>query len=273
MIDIHAFYHGVLEYHPPPGLFEIIFSRGDNLGNRVFVRYRHNAFAVLVRRRVQRESKRNGKPVVCKSTDVIHESARRQRNIALAYVKPVGRRNQSYKLSYFVVIVERLSAAHKHDISHGAFAFRSARVAIDAQHLRQYLARRKISYQSVNSRSAERTAHSATDLRGHAQRIAVALLHKCAFDNVAVAKPIKIFDRAVARQKFLFDLQRAVAVICAQLIFEFFGQRSHFVVAVKRRNAVVQLSGAITRHRILVLKNFGEFALSVIGKISHSLSS
>ena len=248
VIHVHALNHRVFENHAPSRFFEIVFRGFYDFRDRILVRDRHYLAPRLVVACVKRESKSYGKPVVGKTIHVFDESARRKRYVALGHVESLLGRKQTYEFRNFVVVIERFAAAHKHDVSYGSRFGVAACLAVYAKHLRENLSRRKITDESAYPRRTESAPHTAPHLRGNAKRIAVRLLHKRAFDNIAVGKAIKIFFRSVARNEFLFDSDPARGVKRFEFFAESGGKIAHFVVLVKARDMGVKLFCPVRRN-------------------------
>ncbi len=88
-----------------------------------------------------------------------------------------------YEPQQIVIVVERLTSSHHDNVGH-AFSCTS-RYGID---LVEHLRRCEISLQAVERRGAEPASHTAADLRGDTDRIAVVILHPDTFDKIAVRK-------------------------------------------------------------------------------------
>ena len=98
-----------------------------------------------------------------------------------------------------VVIIERLAAAHEHDVRHRARFQIAAAGAVHRQNLGKDLASREVSDETAQRGRAEFTAHSATDLRGYALGVPVFILHQNALDQVPVRQTKQKLFRAVRR--------------------------------------------------------------------------
>jgi len=79
-------------------------------------------------------------------------------------------------------------------------------VALGFVDLKEHFAWQQVSHESRDGACAEAAAHSAADLRGNTQAVAVLVFHKYCFDRLAVGQPIKIFYRIIqCRYKLFFD--------------------------------------------------------------------
>jgi len=109
-----------------------------------------------------------------------------------ADVQPVRAVDQRQKLQYVILVVQRLSDPHQHNVGDG-----KAAVQLGKQHLIQYLGGRQVTHLSGDGAGAEGAAHAAAHLRGDAHGIAVVIAHQHRFDTVAVPQPPQVFHRAV----------------------------------------------------------------------------
>ena len=228
LVAVLPFDERIFKIVPPARLFKIIGAGFEDFGNSIRLRDGHHPGAVLVGSRVQRNGEIDGNPLVRQLVHLRHQAAGGQGNVAGADVQPLRRRDVFQKPHRFGIIVQRLPAAHEHDVGHGAGLFAPAfqlgivRVqGVDDENLRQNFPCREISHQPAQRGRAEFTAHAAPHLRGNALRAAVFVLHQHPFDEVAVRKLEQVFFRPVRGMKDLPDFHGLVLKFPKEPIAEF----------------------------------------------------
>ena len=130
---------------------------------------------------MERQRQRNLKFFLCKLIHLRNDSAGRNRNISLTDIKPVFICQHPQKCQNIVIIIQRFSAPHHNDIAH-PFACDTLYPVYLIQHFRW----QKSSFQTIQRRRAETTAHPAAYLRRNTYRIAVLILHPYAFYQIPV---------------------------------------------------------------------------------------
>ena len=118
-------------------------------------------------------------------------------DVAFGDGETVLRTHLVQKAHHVVVVVQRLSAAHKDDVGDGTLLHAAALRRVDRYHLTEDLGKMQIPHQPVRTRRAESTVHPAPYLSGDAEGVAVVVGHENALYEVAVKEGEKILLAAV----------------------------------------------------------------------------
>ena len=241
LVCVFALYQRIFKDIPAARLVEIVGAGIENFRNFVLFCYRHRAGALLVGDVMQRHREVDGQTLLGQAVHLRHKSAGGKAYVARGDVYAAFRRHIAYEFYHVVVIIQRLAAAHKHNVCDLPFGGSAAVQSVDLEHLRKNFARSKIPYSSAQSACAEFAAHAAADLRGYALRVAVLVLHQNALHYVAVGKAEEIFFRTVGRGERLYNLQRAVLEPLKQSGYE----ASSSLISVEKDTASDKVSKAL----------------------------
>ena len=134
-IAVFARDEAVFKNVPPPRLLKITGAGIEDIGDLIGVRNGHGAGALFVRDCVQRYGEIERDPLLGEPPHLRHQPAGGERDVARAHAKPLFRRDVAQKPHDVFVIIERLAAAHEHDVRNGALLFRAALGTVDGEHL------------------------------------------------------------------------------------------------------------------------------------------
>ena len=187
---VHAFGQRVFENDAAARFLDVIPAFAQNVFDFVRFGHRHHRPADLVVRGVQGDAERHRQPFVGEAVHARHKPARRQRHRAQRQLQPALFAQQPQEFDDVLIIVQRLAAAHEHDV--GDFP-----LGVRRDDLAENFSGRQVAGEAFERRGAEFAAHAAADLRGNAQRVAVVIPHAHALDEVAVRQAVEVFDRSV----------------------------------------------------------------------------
>ena len=232
---IHAVHQRVLKDHAAARLFDIVAAGVQHIVHGVGVGYGHQPLSHLIVRRVQRERKRHRQILLREAAHVRHQPAGGERHAAHADAQSALHAQDAQEAHDVVVVVQRLAAAHQHDVADLLPLWREH--AVGADDLAQDLARAQAARAAVERRGAERTAHPAAHLRRDAERVAVLVAHEHALDDVPVVQAVEQLDRAVElRGDRLEHLHGVVQAVFGQRLAQRLGQIAHAL----KRHALMQ---------------------------------
>ena len=238
----------VFEYDAPSRALRIRVCSFEHLLDRVRLVDRHDGTSHLVAVRMQRDRKRHVRRIVDERIDLRHEPAGGKRNVARADVRSRRTRHALQKRYDVVVIVERLAAAHQHDVRDRALPIGRRFVALDLGKEGQHLAGTERAHTALQRACAELASHVAADLRRQADRVAVAVAHQNAFDEVSVLQLKEVLDRAVLFGHALVEDARAAEGDGGELFSEVLRQIRHVLGTDALFQPVAHLRGAEFRH-------------------------
>ena len=167
---------------------------------RVLLHARHDFVARLLHGGVQRDGKRELLRLGGEATDLGEQAARGDRNVASADVEQVRVVHDAHGLERGVVVQERLALTHEDDARDAL-----AEVLGNDVDLINDLAAAEAARVAVATGGAERAAHGAAGLGGHADRKAVVTRHADGLDGAAVSQAQQVLARAVLGDLLLGD--------------------------------------------------------------------
>ena len=150
-----------------------------------------------------------------------------------ADVHAVSMAHQLQKLHHVVVVVQRFTGTHQHDVG-----YPSAAVLLGKEDLIQNLCRGQIAALCRIVRCTEHAAHLAAGLGRHADAVAVLIFHQHGLNAVAVGQAKQILDGAVQLGHLLAqDLRLGDETLFVQFGTQRLGDVTHLV---KRGDTLVQ---------------------------------
>ncbi|MPN36199.1 hypothetical protein SDC9_183707 [bioreactor metagenome] len=127
-----------------------------------------------------------------------HQSASGKGNVAGADIHTLGCRDDLQKFNYVIVIVQRLTAAHENDVGYGPGFFRAVGfVRLRTGDEGKHLAGQQVTHTALQGRRTKSAAHSAANLGGDAQGIAVVVTHKNAFHQIFIFQFKEVFNGCI----------------------------------------------------------------------------
>ena len=207
----------------------IIAAGVEQFGDRVFPVERHQLIAQFVGHRVQRH--REVDPELgADAGDHRHHPRGRQRDLAARDRQPLRVHHDLQRRRDIVVIVERLAHPHQHDVGQLPVLLRRRPFAerVARHHdLPDDLGRAQIAHQALRAGMAEAAGQGAADLRGDAQRAAVAFRDVDGLDLLPVVEAQQPFAGAVDRDARRRDRRPAQLVVLGQSFAERLRQIGH----------------------------------------------
>ena len=205
----------------------------QQLSNAPTVVNGHNGRARFIVGRVKRDRERDGKILLHQHFNAVNKSAGRKRNVAVANVEPCLTVYKVQKLDNVIIVIQRLTNAHHNNVGNAL-----TNVLLSGNYLPKQLCGSQVAHATANGRGAELAPHTAANLRGNANGVAVLVFHNNAFHAVTVGKTEQKLDCAInGRHKLLLCYGKVIVEGCAQFFLQLFADVCHFI----RRDTAMKL--------------------------------
>ena len=214
---------GVFEGNSSTGAIVVAHARLEKILYLPLVVDGHNSRALLIGRRMERDGERDRNIDVCELVYAGDDTAGGKRYVSVTDIEASGEVNELQKLDYVVKIIERLTDAHHNNVRHSLTS-----VARCGDDLTEKLGGEEVTHLTTDGGGAEATSHTASNLAGDTEGVAVLISHKYALDALTVVKAEEVLDRAVDfRGKLRLNARESVKSLGLKSFAQFFRQVGH----------------------------------------------